>query len=514
MLKFVSPKLVVKNRSKKSVNLLGIVPIKPGQVVDLFKVSPNLSESTVIDALRAPTGQLYREVHVSRNVAILQCVLTSFHGYKLGPDQLNIDGAGEAGQVISASTEEGEFTWSFHNEEDRLSLEPPLTKEGDYISLPKANSNTNGYLAKEDWLLFKGKSQGIRIWQYQDFAGPVKSVLAISSFENGSSVGTLAFNEDYIVDGSAVAVDLNRPDRFPLANASIFARWDRNNQISVQQHLGKTVLLDQKPDASMGVRVYFLVVLPHTVDVPADYEAPSKFIRDQRIELMDSIDIDVIGSKIVRGQKAFTNSVTVNQSLGVNVDSPSAELDVNGKIKGSSLQITDSPSQNYTLISNGLGEASWGASPAVAPIPPHNYYPGQLWVRVPDYETFIYDGSRGKWLSIHSIEVTGAKNSTSCENTYLHILDNIPSNVNSTVLPYDATLVSLVASSETLQNWTAEIHLNGSSVEKALLPIMSSDRSYNNNLNVDFRAGDKIQLFVSGRDISMPHIKAIFRKKV
>lgn len=514
MLKFVTPKLVIRNRSAKSLNLFGMATIKQNKPVDLFKVCPNLSESKVIDELRPPSGQLYKEVHVNKNLEILECVLNSFHGYSISPDQLNIVGEGYEGQVIAISEDHEQFRWAFHNEEDRLFLEPPLVKKGDNVFLPKADDSTNGYLAKEDWVLFKGKSQGIRIWQYQDFKGPIKSALEISSFENGASVGTLSFNENYIVNGSAVIVDLDKNNKPPLSDKSFLKMFSKENEVQVQQHVGKTVILNQEPDATSNCRLYFLIVLPYNVDVPADYEAPPKFVRDQRIELMDSIDIDVMGSKTVRGQKNFTNQITVKDAVGVNVDTPAAPLDVGGLIKAEEIKLTKTPSSHYVLTSNSLGEAKWATSPAVAPIPPANNYDGQLWVKIPEYETFIYDGGRKKWLGLNSFCISGSKNSTSSENIYLHIGDNIPMNINSTVLPYDATLVSLIASSETVQNWTAEVHLKGSLVDGALLPIMSSDNGFNHNLNVDFRAGDKIELFVSGRGISMPHIMAIFRRKV
>lgn len=509
MLKFASPKLVIKNVSKKTLTVLDNISLKPGQEVDVFSFAPNTSEITVIDALRAPKGQLYIEHVIRKNIEIKKCALVAFDALTVTEEKLDCANEGKPGQVLSIN-KDGRFEWVYRSESSLLSIDPPLMRNGDRVTLAKADELTNGYLSKEDFKLFKGASKGFRIWQYEDIRIP-KSPIRLSAFQNGSG---LHFDKNYIINHSAVIVDRNNCEVPPIVKSNGWkSLLGQKDQVKVHQHVGDTILLDKDPSPDTECRVYFLVVLPENIDIPENYEQPPRFVRNQRIELMDTVDIDTGGAKQIRGTKNFRNSIVVSESIGVGTNEPEFPLDISGKARFNSFQVVDGASNHYTLTSNGIGDAKWAPSPAVAYVPPNNNYNGQLWVKTPEYELYVYDGNRKKWLAVDNYSVAGSKNEAQCSNDYLDDANHVSNTVNSAVLPYDATLVGITASSEYKQSWVAEIHVNHSLVAEAVLPIINKDRGVNTNINVDLRAGDKVQLFVNGENVSMPRIEAIFRKR-
>lgn len=510
MLKFASPKLVIKNISNKSITVLNNITLKPKQEVDVFQYFADISESTVIDALRAPKGQLYVEHVIRENIEIKECSLVTFEALTVTDDKLNAVNSGKPGQVLSINNN-GQFEWVYRSESGIMNLDPPLLRAGEKISLPKADELTNGYLSKEDFRLFKGRSKGFRIWQFQDVRIP-KSPIKLDAFENGNG---LQFDKNYIVNHSAVIVDRNNLEKPPFVYGSkLKSIFGISEEIKVHQHIGDTILLDRDPPADKECRVYFLVVLPENVDIPIDYVQPPRFVRNERIDLMDIIDIDTGGAKQIRGTKNFKNNILVSESIGIRTENPEFPLDVNGRGKLSSLQLVDGASSHYVLLSNSIGEASWSPSPVVSYVPPNNCYAGQLWLKTPEYELYVFDGVRKKWLSTDSYSVKGGNNSTICSNAYAKTVDNLSTDISGCVLPYDATLVEITASSEYNQSWVAELHVSNSLIEGAILPVINKDRGIGRELNVDLHAGDKVQLFVNGENISMPRIEAIFRKRV
>lgn len=505
MVNFVYPKLVIRNISKRDINVLNSIRLKRGQEENLFSYAPHLSESTVIDALRAPNGELYIESEIRKSIKIIECSLVSDTAFTVDESKLDVASHGKAGQVLSIN-EEGQFEWVFRGDVGRLNAQPPLVKNGDDLSLPQANALTNGYLSKEDWLLFKGKSKGIRVWQYQDFPDGVSDVVKLTRFENG--IGNI-FNSNYIINSSAVIVSSRDVESPPKADGGFWEAITGSKKVYVTQHDKDSVVLNAIPKESEPCRVYFLVILPENVDLPKGHEQPPRYVRNERIELIDAIDIDTGGSKSIKGDKTFDDKVSAKSGLSVE-----GGLTVANGLVADNLQVTKNASHNYSLLSNGMGEAKWSPNPIVSSLPPANQYDGQLWVKSPEFELFVHDASRNKWRSTDSFDTYGALNTTSASKCYMHMVDNIPSNVNSIVLDYDAVLVGLMATSETKSSWVAEVHVNHSLVKDAVLPVVNSDRACSSTLNVDFKAGDKIQLFMNGEGVSMPCIKAIFRKRV
>lgn len=73
------PSLVIKNISNKTITLLGLIDIKPGKQFDLFDKldRSQVDDATIIKALEAPWGSLYKESEVFQNIQIITCELST-----------------------------------------------------------------------------------------------------------------------------------------------------------------------------------------------------------------------------------------------------------------------------------------------------------------------------------------------------------------------------------------------------------------------------------------------------
>ena len=499
MFKNVKSSLVIRNLKTGSISILNI-PIHPHRKpVDIFSVKPNMSESLILDALK-PGGEIHSKV-ASRQIEIVSCRLFGLENSIVNAKNLKVKGSADSLKFLSTNND-GELVWSFVDAASKLDVQSPLTKEGNELGIQKASGLSNGYLSKDDWLLFKGKSTGFRIWQYQDF-DVTDNVLKISAFENGEN---FPFDAGYIVDGSAMIVSLSNLESAPSTKGKWASMFGAGEDIVVEQHVGDQILLSD--EVGTKSRVYFLVSLPVSTDIPQDYKEPPRIVREARIEYIDALDMDYGGSKNVRGNKLFEDHVEVKKGLRVENDS-----EVNGLLSVERIKIKNDAASYHTLMSNGVGDSRWSTSPIVSSHPPADAYPGQVWVKSPDFEMYVNDTERGKWLGTSSFKVSGGLNSTAASNTYLKGLDNVSMGINAEVLPFDATLVFLSAGGETKQHWKAEVHVNGIMVEEALIHVVNSDHAYVNRLNVDFSAGDKVQLFISGDKVSMPKTTAVFKRR-
>lgn len=504
----VESSFVVTNVSNRIIKALGKVPIGKGAQKDLFKAIPGLSESAILDALQAPNGSLYKDIYVNHNLRVDSYNLMLLSNLNVSLKNLKTANKHKTGQVLSVD-DKGSLKWVYSDASARLQYDAPLQHSGDQIRLPKADAFTNGYLSREDWIIFKGKSKGLRIWQYQDFEGPFDNPVILSDFQNGKEI---SFNKNLIVDGTAVAVnvkDFNSAPRVAPGLSGVFS-----DKVEVTQHVRDTVFLNKVPAEKQKIRLWFLIILPDGMNVPVNYIPPTEFVRKKRIEYFDAIDVDSGGAKSIFGEKAFNDRISIRDTLSVGSDLKDSTLTVDGDLSADKVKIRDGASNGYVLTSNVVGDATWKPSPQVSSTPPKGAFHGQVWVKEPDFTTYVFDGIRGKWLAQDTFNIDGQKNATACTHVYMNGPDNIPHNVNSLSLPYDATLIGLIATGEEKQSWIAEVHVKNRLVGNSVLHVVNGDSASNMKLNVDFKAGDKVQLFASGNDIVMPYIRAIFKQRI
>lgn len=493
--RFIESSFIVRNVAGKTVRILG-TSIKPGHQVDLFKAISDLPESTVLDELRPPGGALWINLEKDRTLQLVSYNLITLYNAYVDVSKILTNNHGKPGQVLALGSD-GTLTWADKDATAKLNFNTPLKVENDIIHLPKADGQTNGFLSKEDWLLFKGAAKGLRIWQYVDIEAEVDTI-KIDGFLNGDG---LPFNPSLIVSNTAVVVD-KETLKVPYGKGFL-GRLFGKNKIVVSQHNAETVLLSG-PLSKSG-RVYFLVVLPEGIAAPENYTPPPDTIKDARIEYFEAINVDFSAPKEIRGEKVFRHKV------GFESEVESRNI-VAQKIRVDELTFTTAPNSNYLLSSNGLGDASWKPSPIVSSNSPANPYAGQLWLKLPEYELFVLDGRRDKWISISTFQISMGLNTTSCTNTYLCGPDNINSSTNSIALPFNAVLTTIIASGQDKQSWAAEVHVNDKIVSGAALSLNNRESNSITTLDLDFSAGSKIQVYVNGSNVKMPMVELVFRK--
>jgi len=120
---------------------------------------------------------------------------------------------------------------------------------------------------------------------------------------------------------------------------------------------------------------------------------------------------------------------------------------------------------------------------------------------------FDKSNSRNKWLSVQREFMTfmGRDNSNN-SNEYAR-LGTFTSNQTGDRLIRKATIVGISIQTNGSETWTAEVRKNGTATVQASLAAAAVEGNQTSTLNVDFDAGDEIQVFINGSMINRPVIK-------
>ena len=483
----------VENMSNKDLILFGSYRLRPGARTDLFRSIPSLSETRILDALRSPSGELY-VFSIQKKIVIHGFRLATLDNVIIDVGHVGTSNAPERGKVLGF---DGTGLKWVSGGGGHVDVDAPLARDGDVLRLDRAGPHTSGYLSKEDWLMFSNITTGFRIWQHCDLGLDSGVKCKITSFSNLE----IPFNAGSIINGSAVIVksyDNTAPGR------TFWSKLSGDAGVCVVQHIGDEILLNRAPGASEECRAYFLVSLPAGLEVPPEYGGAPDYVRKMRAEYFDFIDLNSSKTELIKGKKIFKSDASFesNQSIG-------GDLAVSGGVAAHSITIKNSPQANYSLTSSAMGSGSWQPNPLVSDGPPLNCYNGQLWVKAPSYDLYVYDGVRECWLG-------AAERSVSAWSSQLLSHSYLAPHGGSTcdVVPYKATLVGLVTSSERGPVWTAEVHVNGAAVAGAVVSCGEDGRGFRFDLNVAFNAGDRLQFFANGHMVDKPKIEAIFRRSL
>ena len=129
-------------------------------------------------------------------------------------------------------------------------------------------------------------------------------------------------------------------------------------------------------------------------------------------------------------------------------------------------------------------------------------------------DIYYLDPVRSKNLGVATIQSDASRNSRRVTNTYLSGEGDTPTNLNGFVLPYDATLIGIsMSSNRNDQNWSAQVRKNGGALAEAFLTSTNSFSKYTESLNVDFNAGDRVEIYCSGQNIEYPKVSLFFRRR-
>jgi hypothetical protein len=124
----------------------------------------------------------------------------------------------------------------------------------------------------------------------------------------------------------------------------------------------------------------------------------------------------------------------------------------------------------------------------------------------------IYDksNSRDKWLSVQRefMIFTGRDNNNNT-NEYARAGD-FTSNQAGIRLIRKSTLVGISIQTNGNETWTAEVRKNGTATVQSSLAAAAAAGNQDGTINVDFDAGDEIQVYVNGSMVNRPVIKLEF----
>jgi len=109
--------------------------------------------------------------------------------------------------------------------------------------------------------------------------------------------------------------------------------------------------------------------------------------------------------------------------------------------------------------------------------------------------------------------VVGAGRNAIVTNIYLNSEGNLPTNLTRIVIPFDAVIVGIGASSNGSFVWTAEISKNGLPAIIASLNVTGVSKAWNGSLNIDVDAGDAFSIYCNGININRPSVKLYMKRR-
>jgi len=124
----------------------------------------------------------------------------------------------------------------------------------------------------------------------------------------------------------------------------------------------------------------------------------------------------------------------------------------------------------------------------------------------------IYDksNSRNKWLSVQrEFMLFSGRDNNNNTNEYARAGD-FTSNQAGNRLIKKATLIGISIQTNGAESWTAEVRKNGTVTVQSSLAAVAVAGNQTGALNVDFDAGDEIQVYINGSMINRPVIKLEF----
>jgi len=116
---------------------------------------------------------------------------------------------------------------------------------------------------------------------------------------------------------------------------------------------------------------------------------------------------------------------------------------------------------------------------------------------------YAYDGTRSKWLSVDRKMVWAGRNANAT-NLYLRTVDSVATSVSGYRALRSGTITGLVAQTGSNSTWTLEIRKNGVTTPIASLSITTASGAQDATINVDFNAGDELEIFCNGSAVPTP----------
>lgn len=124
--------------------------------------------------------------------------------------------------------------------------------------------------------------------------------------------------------------------------------------------------------------------------------------------------------------------------------------------------------------------------------------------------TYDKSNSRNKWLSVsreHEVFTGRSNNNNANEYAYNGLVNSFETGLR---LERAKTLIGISAQTQDTETWNVRVRKNGVLTNLATLAIAAAAGGQINTLNVDFAAGDVVQVYIDGSSVSSPVIKLEF----
>ncbi len=109
--------------------------------------------------------------------------------------------------------------------------------------------------------------------------------------------------------------------------------------------------------------------------------------------------------------------------------------------------------------------------------------------------------------------ISGGRKGTTVSNVYLRGPGSTPMNQSGYVMPFDAKIIAISLATSGPETWILEIRKNGVVTPIASLTAVGVQRAYNDSVDVNIDAGDELQFYCNGSNISAPSGSIIIRRR-
>jgi len=113
------------------------------------------------------------------------------------------------------------------------------------------------------------------------------------------------------------------------------------------------------------------------------------------------------------------------------------------------------------------------------------------------------------------IQISAGMDAPNTTNQYLRGPGDIPMNLGGFSLPFDSTLAGItMVGGANNDIWNTEVRKNDGITVLAWLNITNAYENHDFTQNVDFDAGDRVQLYMSGTAVNRPSVTAFFTRRI
>lgn len=246
-------------------------------------------------------------------------------------------------------------------------------------------------------------------------------------------------------------------------------------------------------------------------------------------DIVEPIDITNVNNLTVNGDLTITgvtNTTQINSTIfsggtfygdGSNLTGTvgSDNFTTGATLNGNTIVFnrTDILSAYTVDLSPLIINASGGTSNIVSNTPPSSQFSGSTWIRSTDYESFIYDVNRGKWLSTNTNQFEGSRSKKNQTDVFLRTTDGSPYNLSPYYVSKDITIVNVVGETSVSDSFNILIS-TGTTIPSDVisnLSIVSSMVNNDVNTNVDVSIGGNLYLYMSGSQVDYPKATVYYK---